>query len=241
MKVRKVIYSPYGDVQYDNEFMSAHADVYERKTRWTMMRLANVRELVDPQPGDRVLDLGCAAGAMAHFLSTFGCETVGTDYAPSAIERARELYPDISFELADCSDLPFRAASFDKVVAADLTEHLDQTTLDAMFRETFRVLRPGGTLSIHTPNPRHLIERLKQKEILLEQNPTHIGLRTRQELEARLGECGFRVEVSAWRRSFIPIFRALELVAGQMTELFRYRICIRARKPSLGGSEQGRG
>ena len=233
MRLRTVLHAPYRD-SYDEEFMDKTARSYEQRTRHARMRLANVRELVDPHPGDTVLDLGCATGAMAHYLSTLGCETVGADYAPTAIERARELYPEITFVQADCSDLPFEAASFDKAVAADLTEHLDDPTLDGMFRECFRVLRPGATLSIHTPNPRHLIERLKSRELLLQQNPTHIGLRTREELEQRLRQAGFEIELSVWRRSFIPLFRTFELVAGQLTELFRYRICIRATKPNGG-------
>jgi SAM-dependent methyltransferase len=231
MKLRKALYSPYRD-SYDAGFMDAHADVYERRTPWTKMRLASIEELVDPHPGDRVLDLGCAAGSMAHFLSTFGCVSAGVDDAPAAIEAARQHYPELQFELASSTDLPFPAASFDKIVAADFTEHLDEPTLTRTFDECFRVLRPGGTLSIHTPNPRHLIERLKAHEILLAQNPTHTGLRTREELEDELRKAGFEIELSVWRRSFIPVFRTIELVGGRVTELLRYRICIRARRPS---------
>jgi ubiquinone/menaquinone biosynthesis C-methylase UbiE len=213
--------------------MASMASAYAQKTRHAKMRLANVQELVDPRPGDRVLDLGCATGAMAHFLSTFGCQTVGADYSPAGIEKARELFPEIRFEVADAADLPFEKDSCDKVLAADLTEHLDQATLEGMFRECFRVLSAKGALSIHTPNPRHLIERLKDKEFLISQNPTHVGLLTREELESALRSAGFEIERSDWRRSFIPGFRQLEWVAGRFSELFRYRICIRARKPAV--------
>jgi cyclopropane fatty-acyl-phospholipid synthase-like methyltransferase len=231
MKLPRLRYNPYRDA-YDEKFMSTLGDRYERNTRWSRMRMQNVQELVDPKSGDKVLDLGCAAGSIAHFLSTFGCETVGTDYAPEAIQEARKRYPEIAFEQADCADLPFEANSFDKVVAADLTEHLEQPTLDAMFSECFRVLRPGGTLSIHTPNPRHVIERLKEKEFVLGQNPTHIGLRTREELERQLESAGFVIDWSEWRPSFIPVFRTLERLAGRASELFQYRICLRAAKPA---------
>jgi SAM-dependent methyltransferase len=231
VKLRKLIHSPSGGSEYDREFMEAHAHLYEERTPWTRMRLANVQELVDPRPGDRVLDLGCAAGSMAHFLSTFGCEVVGTDFAPAAIATARDLYPGIEFVEGDSADLPFADESFDKVLAADLTEHLDDPTLEGTFRECFRILRPRGTLSIHTPNPRHLIERLKGRNLLLEQNPTHIGLRTRADLEGALRAAGFTIELSLWRRSFFPILRTIERIGGRATELLRYRICIRARKP----------
>src|SRR5262245_8918086 len=53
---------------YDERFMDTMASAYLDHTPWTELRLAVVKDLVDPQPGDRVLDLGCAAGAITHFL-----------------------------------------------------------------------------------------------------------------------------------------------------------------------------
>jgi ubiquinone/menaquinone biosynthesis C-methylase UbiE len=217
---------------YDEEFMHVMTSEYERQTRWSRMRQENVVLLVEPTPGDRVLDLGCATGAMAHFLSTFGCSVVGADSSEVGLSEARRLHPELRFELADVGHLPFADGSFDKIVAADLTEHLDDQTLRNMFRESTRVLVPGGTLSIHTPNPRHVIERLKDKGVLIEQNPSHIGLRTDAELSDLLEAAGFEVELNVSRRSFIPIFRTIELAGAPLTSLLRYRICLRARKPA---------
>ena len=80
--------------------MDTMASAYLERTPWTELRLEAVRSLVEPEPGDRVLDLGCAAGAISHYLSTLGCETVGVDAEPLALDKARELFPD--------SDLPAR-------------------------------------------------------------------------------------------------------------------------------------
>src|SRR3712207_3974233 len=104
---------------YDETFMDTMASEYLERTPWTELRLDAVRELVDPQPGQRILDLGCAAGAITHYLSTFGADPVGIDFEPRAIEKARALFPGLSFEVADATDLPFEDASFDKAVAAD--------------------------------------------------------------------------------------------------------------------------
>jgi ubiquinone/menaquinone biosynthesis C-methylase UbiE len=216
---------------YDEAFMDAMASEYERGSRWTRMRLENVRLLVDPQTGDRVLDIGCAAGAIAHYLSTFGCETVGIDLSEAGIRLARERHPRLRFEVADATALPFADASFDKVVAADVTEHLDDGTLRAAFTESRRVLVPGGTLSIHTPNPRHAIERLKAMNLVLAQNPTHIGLRRGPELRQELERAGFDVELDLRRPGFYPGLRTLERLAGGRVELLGYRICLRARRP----------
>ena len=214
---------------YGDEFQSAMASEYEQGTPWTRMRLENVRLLVDPQPGDRVLDIGTAAGGISHFLSTLGCEPVGVDLSAAGIARARERYPELRFVVADATSLPFEDSSFDKAVAADVTEHFDDETLRAALVECRRVLVPGGTLSIHTPNPKHAIELLKARNLVLEQNPTHIGLRTGPELRCELEQAGFTVELDLRRAGFYPGLRTLERVVGSRVELLGYRICIRGR------------
>jgi len=217
--------------QYDGTFVEAMATAYLEQTPWTRLRLAAVRELVEPRAGERVLDLGCAAGAVAHFLSTFRCEAVGVDAEPLAVEAARALFPRVRFELADVAALPFHDGAFAKAVAADLVEHLDDATFRAMLAEVRRVLQPGGTLSLYTPNPRHLIEQLKARDLVLAQNPTHIGLRTAAELETALRRSAFVVELSGWRPSFVAGLRQVETVFGARTAWLRYRLCLRARAP----------
>jgi SAM-dependent methyltransferase len=210
--------------------MDTMASAYLERTAWTELRLEAVRALVEPQTGDRVLDLGCATGAVSHFLSTVGCETVGVDAEPLAIDKARELFPGLDFQLANVARLPFEDASFDKAVAADLVEHLDDETFRAMLREARRVLRPGGTLSIYTPNPRHPIERLKARDLILAQNPTHIGLRDAATLGAMLREAGFEVDRSDWRASFFRGLRIVERTGGGRVESLRYRLCVRGKR-----------
>lgn len=220
--------SPTG---YDGEFMATMAREYLERTPWTELRLAAVHSLVEPRPGDRVLDLGCAAGAMTDFLSAHGCDVVGVDAEPLAIETARSHFPGLRFEQADVVALPYRDASFDKAVAADVVEHIDDATFERMLAEVRRVLVPGGTISIYTPNPRHLIERLKERELLLAQNPTHIGLRTAPVLRDALERAGYAVERDEWRPSFFPVLRTVERAAGPRTSFLRYRLCLRGRTP----------
>jgi SAM-dependent methyltransferase len=216
--------------EYDERFVDTMASEYLERTPWTELRLEAVRSLVEPAAGERVLDLGCAAGAISDYLSSLGCETVGVDAEPRAVEKARELFPELRFELADVAALPFEDASFDKAVAADLVEHVDDATFRGMLAEARRVLRPGGTLSIYTPNPKHPIERLKAHDLLLARNPTHIGLRDAAALERMLGEAGFTVDRSDWRPSFFRGLRAVERAGGGRVESLRYRLCVRARR-----------
>ena len=215
--------------EYGPEFMETMANEYLERTPWTELRLAAVLDLVEPKAGDRVLDLGCAAGAITHFLSEQGCETVGVDAEPLAVETARKLFPGLTFEVADVGELPFPPESFDKAVAADLVEHLDDATFARMLGEALRVLRSGGTLSVYTPNPKHLIERLKARNLILAQNPTHIGLRTAPELRQAFEVAGFTVDRDEWRPSFFRVLRTVERFAGRGTSFFRYRLCLRGR------------
>jgi 2-polyprenyl-3-methyl-5-hydroxy-6-metoxy-1,4-benzoquinol methylase len=214
--------------EYDDAFMDKMAGAYLEQTRWTKLRLRALQPLVDPQPGDRILDLGCAAGALTHFFSEQGAEVTGIDSEAKAIEKARSLFPGLRFEQADVARLPQVDHSIDKAVAGDLVEHLDEPTLNAMLRELRRVLIAGGTLSIYTPNPKHLIERLKAHDFVLAQNPTHIGLRTADQLVSALERNGFKVDHVGWTPSFFPFLRWIERVAGRFSETFRYRLCIRA-------------
>jgi SAM-dependent methyltransferase len=217
--------------EYDRAFMERMAQAYVNRTPWTEIRLAAVRDLVDPQPGDRIVDLGCAAGAITHFLTTFGCEVVGVDSEPLAVEAANDLFSELRFELADVTRLPFDDASLDKAVAADLVEHLDDETYTGMLGEVRRVLVPGGTLSLYTPNPRHVVERMKAHDIVFAQNPTHIGLRTAEQLAGGLDKAGFVVEINSWRPGFTRVLRTVERGLGPRLQLLRYRLCIRARAP----------
>jgi SAM-dependent methyltransferase len=218
--------SPSG---YDDRFMEAMASAYTKRTPWTLLRLDALRELVDPQPDDRIVDLGCAAGALTDFLSGFGATVTGVDASPQAIAKARSLFPQLQFVEADVRKLPFADDSFDKAVAGDLVEHLDDETFRAMLQELRRVLVRGGTLSIYTPNPRHPIERLKARNLILAQNPTHIGLRTASELTQMLETEGFTVERRDWTPSFFRGLRPIERSLGPRVESMRYRLCLRAR------------
>jgi SAM-dependent methyltransferase len=215
---------------YDAAFMRTMASAYLDQTAWTRLRLATVRALVEPAPGDRVLDLGCAAGAVTHYLSTFGCDAVGVDAEALAVEVAGSTFPGLRFELADVTALPFAAATFEKAVAADLVEHLDDAAFAAMLAEVHRVLVPGGTLSVYTPNPRHPIERLKARNLLLAENPTHVGLRTEGALAAGLGAAGLAVDRREWRPGFVPGLRLVERLGGGRFETLRYRLALRGRK-----------
>ena len=104
--------------------------------------------------GKDVLDIACGEGYGSHILSGVAASVTGVDISPEVIEHARKRYGDkIAFNLGSCTTIPLSSGSVDVVVSYETLEHI--TEHDAMLKEVRRVLRPGGTLIISTPDTLH--------------------------------------------------------------------------------------
>ena len=71
-------------------------------------------QLLAPQAGERVLDVGCGTGQLTHAIAESGAATVGIDLSPAMIQEARQNCPELAFAVADAASLPFRD-TFDAV------------------------------------------------------------------------------------------------------------------------------
>jgi 2-polyprenyl-6-hydroxyphenyl methylase/3-demethylubiquinone-9 3-methyltransferase len=104
--------------------------------------------------GARVLDLGCAGGFMAEAIHDRGARVTGLDPAAEAVAAARAHAAaagrDIRYDVGRGEALPYPDAAFDAVVCVDVLEHVSD--LDAVLRETARVLAPGGAFLFDTIN-----------------------------------------------------------------------------------------
>ena len=202
----------------------------KRARRWR-----EVLRMLDPTSSDRILEIGCAAGEHALRIARLAREVVGVDLSPDAVARARERaareqVANASFEVGDASNLAaLRDASFDKAAAIDFVEHVDDPTLDAILAELRRVLVPGGRLAIYTPCATHYVERLKARNLILEQLPVHIAVRGPDAYRACLARSGFAVEALWYSPSDYPLFGTLDRLLAPLPALgpwFRFRICL---------------
>jgi demethylmenaquinone methyltransferase/2-methoxy-6-polyprenyl-1,4-benzoquinol methylase len=118
--------------------------------RW---RRALVRA-VDPQPGERVLDVATGTGMVAVALARrSACEVVALDQSEEMLGEARarvtgdaQLATRISFVRGEAERLPFADAEFDVLTFTYLLRYVDDRT--ATMRELARVLKPGGRIGM---------------------------------------------------------------------------------------------
>lgn len=189
--------------------------------RWLQLAVHLVpgrREQIEQQvmylrarPGARVLDVGCGAGELLQTLQPLGWSVEGIDTDESAVARARAA--GIQARVASLEDAGLPDASFDAVTMSHVLEHVTDPV--GTLREARRVLRPGGVLTLLTPNHRSLGHRLFGSGWRGLEPPRHLQVFSRGSLERALRRAGFadvtvdthaRLAAMIWRESrFGPV------------------------------------
>jgi len=113
---------------------------YEKNGAFVHGLAGGVLEWLDPQPAERILDLGCGDGQLTRRIVATGARVVGFDASPQMAASARAL--GIAVDEGNAESLPYGDCEFDAVFSnAALHWVRDQ---DAMLAGVHRVLRPGG-------------------------------------------------------------------------------------------------
>ncbi len=112
---------------------------YDRNARFVSDLGAPVLALLNPQPDERILDLGCGDGPLTKQLVDIGCNVLGIDSSPEQIEAARRLGLDV--QVMDGHELPF-VQEFDAVFSNAVLHWL--TRPDDVLTGVYKSLKPGG-------------------------------------------------------------------------------------------------
>ena len=107
---------------------------------------------LNPQPGERILDLSTGTGWTSRVVARRGAKVIGVDIASGLLEAARaraaaEALP-IEYQLGDAENLPFEDRAFDAVVST--CGIMFASRPEAAAAELARVCRPGGRIALTT-------------------------------------------------------------------------------------------
>jgi ubiquinone/menaquinone biosynthesis C-methylase UbiE len=137
-------YAPYYDL-----IMASRTFGREKSLRQMEIKLAKI------MPGDNVLEIGCGTGTLtlaAKAQAGLSGEVVGMDIAPemvaAASKKAAWKSVDVSFLVGSIADIPFQDNHFNEVLCSFMIYHIGEDARMKGFKEIFRVLRPGGHLTI---------------------------------------------------------------------------------------------
>jgi SAM-dependent methyltransferase len=178
------------------------ADRYSARSRARRSELFH--RLIEPRPGERVVDVGCGTAGLAALEPDL--EVTGVD------REAQAGYPGARFVKADATDLPFADGEFEIAYSNSVIEHLPPAARDAYARELQRVSRRWF---VQTPNRWFPVE-------------PHALLPLVHWLPRRAGRALWRLGVSG-----DPYDEVRLLGAGELRRLFPEAVIVRERTGPL--------
>ncbi len=134
-----------------------------------------------PRMRGRLMDVGCGDGRFLAAMREEGWQVLGVEPDPEAAHRAREQY-HIEVGAGTLGDAAFPGNSVDAITMHHVIEHVPDPV--ALFRECGRILRPGGSLVVITPNVESLGHRRFGENWRGLEPPRHIFLFSRGTLGA---------------------------------------------------------
>jgi 2-polyprenyl-3-methyl-5-hydroxy-6-metoxy-1,4-benzoquinol methylase len=145
-----------GRVQPHNErpaaVWSAGGKDYDKISRGISDSIEHCVFRLDPQPGERILDLSTGTGWTSRAVARLGATVVGVDIAEGLLDAARRNAADeglrIDYELGDAEDLPFEDGEFDAVIST--VGIMFATQQEVAAAELARVCRKGGRIALTT-------------------------------------------------------------------------------------------
>lgn len=113
-----------------------------------------MNQLIDIESGMRVLEIGSGTGVYSIPFAQQGCIVTGIDISDEMLEIARQKVIDLQLNLdfihMDANALHFSENTFDRIYSMGVLDFVDD--LEHAFEQAYRVLKPGGKISIAVVN-----------------------------------------------------------------------------------------
>lgn len=127
-----------------------------------------ISEFSSIKPGDKILDVCCGTGDQVFYYVKKGAIATGIDLNPNMLRLAernkkKSGIKDVSFQIADASDLPFYDNIFDFATISLALHAMERTVRDRVISEMKRVVKKKGTLifaDFQVPLPQNFFRHL---------------------------------------------------------------------------------
>ena len=175
---------------------------------------------LDVGPGQLLLDAGCGEGRHCFGALERGARVVGLDLDLESLRKAagalrfrgRQKGALAAMLQGDAFRLPFADASFDRVICAEVMEHVHDYRAAA--RELARVTRPGGRVAVTIPTATSEQLYLRLGDDYFESPGGHIRIFAPRDLAKALGAAGLRTEGCSFAHGLHTPYWALRSIAG---------------------------
>ena len=190
----------------NNSEQDLYNDEYFNNLPSKSKRIEIIDSYLSLDNNDRVCEFGCGVGDVLFYIQAKIKYGLGVDFSTSAISEANKRKRSkktgkLDFIKEDIRCLGQKEGlngSFDKVLLLDVTEHVDDKLLTDFLHSARQLLSAEGRLIIHTPNLDYYLERMKQKNFILQQYPGHIAVRNFEQYKILLDRSGFKI-VNSYR------------------------------------------
>src|ERR1700753_1269755 len=180
---------------------------YAKNARFVADLAAPVLDLLAPQPGERILDLGCGDGVLTAKLQSIGCDVLGVDASTAQVEATKKL--GVPAQTIDGENLLFEN-EFDAVFS-NAALHWMRNDPDAVISGVHRALRPGGRF-VAEMGGAHCVEKIRTA-LIAALDRRHIDGKaadlwffpTVEDYSARLTRAGFTIDYIAHIPRLTPL------------------------------------
>jgi len=122
-----------------------NASLYDDKHSFVFKYGEDLVHLLNPKPGERILDLGCGTGYLTNIIAESGAKVIGIDNSADMIAKAKSEYPKIDFEKFSATDFHFDS-KFDAIFSNAVLHWVleKEKAIDCMYEN----LKTNGRLVI---------------------------------------------------------------------------------------------
>lgn len=177
---------------------------------WKDAQAANIFYIPYKKDG-LLLDVGCGSGNAMKDMQRRGWKVMGIDFDKVAVESAKE--KGFNARVGDLFSQQFPASNFDAILLNHVIEHIPSP--EKIFKECYRILKPGGKLVMMTPNANARGHEKYGRNWRGLETPHHLQIFTPQSLSLLAKETGF-LKI----KSFSSL-QGVFYILGQSSELAR--------------------